>query len=94
MEKRIVIPPNPIGKHELVLYKFDACPYCQRVFKALEKHKVVVTLRDTVIDVQARNDLIQLTGRTQVPCLVIDGRPLFESLEIVEWLRAYAGQFY
>ena len=28
------------------------------------------------------------TGRTTVPCLYIDGRPMFESHDIMDWLKA------
>lgn len=29
----------------------------------------------------------KIGGKTQVPCLVIDGKPLYESLDIIEWLK-------
>jgi len=81
--------PAPGGDRELVLYKFDACPYCLRVMRALKKLDVAVTLRDTMREPDARDALISATGRTQVPCLFIDGEPLFESADIVAWLEAH-----
>ena len=33
-------------------------------------------------------ELIRVGGKQQVPCLFIDGKPMYESLDIVEWLRA------
>jgi glutathione S-transferase len=41
-------------------------------------------------DRQHRSDLQAHTGRTTVPCLVIDDAHLFESADIVAWLEAYA----
>jgi glutathione S-transferase len=38
-------------------------------------------------DAKAAETLRQLTGKTQVPCLVIDGQPLLESDDIVQWLE-------
>ena len=35
-----------------------------------------------------RERLIRDGGKLQVPCLFIDGKPLYESDDIVAWLRA------
>ena len=82
--------PEPDQPRELVLYKFDACPYCRRVQTHLAHLGIPVDLRDTRMDPNARAALRQQTGRTQVPCLFIDGQPLFESEDINAWLDAYA----
>ena len=79
--------PRKGADHELVLYKFDACPYCFRVMRAIDKLGVQVEYRDTRADPRWRADLIQKTGMTQVPCLFIDGKPMFESADIVSWLQ-------
>jgi glutaredoxin len=73
-----------------VLYKFDTCPYCVRVFRALDGLGVAVAMEDVRTDPAARRALQQATGRTTVPCLFVDGQPLFESSDIVSWLEAYA----
>jgi hypothetical protein len=49
-----------------------------------------IRLRDTRTDPVARGELAAATGRTQVPCLFIDGEPLFESADIDAWLEGYA----
>jgi glutaredoxin len=49
-------------------------------------------MRDTRLQPEHRQALIARTGRTQVPCLFIDGEPMFESEDIVEWLEAYAAR--
>ena len=38
---------------------------------------------------EAREALFRATGRTQVPCLFVDGVPLLESLDIIDWLTRY-----
>jgi len=71
----------------LVLYKIDACPYCKVVLRVVANLNLDITFRDTKEDSNWRRDLKRRTGRTQVPCLFIDGQPMFESKEIVSWLK-------
>ena len=82
----------PTGSESLVLYKFDACPFCQRVQRQLEPLGLTqdIELRDTRQDPKARALLQEETGRTQVPCLFINGKPLFESSDISDYLKAYS----
>jgi len=82
--------PSPDQDRELLLYKFDACPYCRRVLSQISRLGVTVPTRDTARDSGARDELRERTGRTQVPCLFVDGEPLFESSDINVWLAAYA----
>ncbi len=81
---------NPSGPHTLVLYKFDSCPYCRIVQRALDQLALNVEMRDTRTHPDHRRALYERTGRTQVPCLFIDGEPMFESADIVDWLQDYA----
>ena len=75
----------------LALYKFDACPYCRRVFTAIDACDVQIEYRDVRRDSAWRVELMRRTGRSQVPCLLIDDEPLFESADIVDFLhRHYA----
>lgn len=36
-----------------------------------------------------REELIRVGGKQQVPCLFIDGKPMYESGDIVMWLQGY-----
>ncbi|MEQ1507304.1 MAG: glutaredoxin [Myxococcota bacterium] len=82
--------PAPDRERALVLYKYDSCPYCVRVLRSIRELGLTVELRDTRTDPAAFRSLLDATGRTQVPCLFVDGEPLFESLDIIAWLEAYA----
>jgi len=83
-------PPPPDRDRELILYQSDYCPFCRRVTWALEDMAdIEIEVRDTMVP-EHRRALLELTGRTQIPCLVIDGQPMLESRDIVEWLEAYA----
>lgn len=87
---RGVAPPS--GTEALVLYKFDSCPYCQRVMQQIAPLGLTesIEMQDTRQDPKARTLLQESTGRTQVPCLFIDGKPLFESSDIADYLQAYS----
>ena len=76
---------------DLELYKFDSCPYCQRVFMALDRLGVAVRMADTRRDQEAARRLVRMGGKQQVPCLFIDGEPLYESGDIIAWLEDQFG---
>ena len=71
---------------ELTLYYSPSCPYCHRVTDFMEKEKMKMSMKD-VHEEGNRDELIKVGGKGQVPCLVIDGKPLYESLDIIEWLK-------
>lgn len=73
---------------QLVLYKYDACPYCQKVMREIARLGITtLTMRDTMQDPTARQELLAKGGKTQVPCLVINGRALYESDAIIAYLK-------
>jgi glutaredoxin len=72
---------------QLTLYHFLGCPYCQRVRDFLNKEGINVPMKDIHETPAYRNDLIEIGGKPQVPCLVIDGKPLYDSLDIIEWFK-------
>ena len=47
---------------ELLLYKKDACPFCQKVMRYLDAHGIVVPTRDTATDPDARAELVRVGG--------------------------------
>ena len=76
---------------ELTLYYFPSCPYCRLVLDCLGRLDLEIPMRDIRSEAGARDDLLEIGGKGQVPCLVIDGKPLYESGDIVRWLEANAG---
>lgn len=75
----------------MILYHFDSCPYCAKVRNVVNELDVVLELRDTRENNDFRDELISLTGKTQVPCLVIDGEPMHESDDIIDYLNENFG---
>lgn len=75
---------------KLELFKFDTCPYCKKVFRAIEESgRTDIEMHDIHQSEEARQRLIRIGGKQQVPCLFIDGQPMYESDDIVEWLAAH-----
>jgi len=76
---------------DLSLYKFDGCPYCQRVRQAMARLGLDIELRDIHAEPRYRQELVAATGRGTVPCLRIEEggklRWLHESLDIIAFLE-------
>ena len=71
----------------LTLYHFQGCPYCGRVRDFLSKENISVPMKDTHANPSFRDELVKIGGKDQVPCLVIDGKALYESADIIEWFK-------
>lgn len=75
---------------DLKLYKFDSCPYCQKVYREIEAQgRTDIEYRDILENEQYYHELMNVAGVDQVPCLFIDGKPLYESDDIVKWLKEH-----
>ena len=72
---------------QLTLYHFVGCPYCQRVSDFLRQANITVAMKDIRQTPAFREELIKIGGKGQVPCLVINGTALYESLDIIEWFK-------
>ncbi len=76
---------------KLDLYKFDTCPYCQRVMDYIKRSgRTDITMHDIHKSEEDRAYLIANGGKSQVPCLFIDGKAMYESADIIAWLDAHA----
>ena len=72
----------------LELYKKETCPYCQKVMSYISTSgRTDIIFRDIIKDREAAETLLQIGGKKQVPCLFIDGKPLYESNDIISWLE-------
>jgi glutaredoxin len=53
----------------------------------MAQNKISIPLKDIHEDSASMKELKRIGGKTQVPCLVIDGKALYESENIVEWFK-------
>ena len=72
---------------ELKLYYRDGCPYCKKVVKFLEKNPSLKVEMMNVADEKNCKDLVGIGGMDQVPMMTIDGKPMYESGDIVKFLK-------
>ena len=76
-----------VTAQDLVLYQYPQCPFCAMVLSCIDELGVQIELKNTRTDSEARKELLDATGKTQVPCLFIQGKPMFESADIIDYLE-------
>lgn len=74
----------------LELYIMPGCPFCRKVLSYMERRGIDIPLRDITASPNDRSTLQNVGGKVQVPCLFIDGKPLYESDDIIAYLEAHA----
>lgn len=72
--------------HDLVLYFKPTCPFCNKVISFMQEKRIEIPVKNVAGSDAVRQELIKTGGKGQVPCLVIDGKALYESDEIIRWL--------
>lgn len=73
------------------LFYKPTCPFCKKVLNYMDEQGIDLPLRDVSTDTDARDELLSVGGKTQVPCLFIDGEPLYESGDIIDYLSKTFG---
>lgn len=71
---------------KLVLYYSPTCPYSQKVLNYLKAINKTVPMKNVYASPHVKEELRTLGGKMQVPCLIINGKPLYESDQIIQWL--------
>ena len=73
---------------KLELFVGTTCPYCHLVQKEIGRQgRTDVRICNIDLSTENQKRLVEVGGKRQVPCLFIDGSPLYESQDIVKWLR-------
>ena len=77
----------------IILYRLQACPYCERVVRVLDDLGLDYHSRFVEPMHAERNVVKRLTGKRTVPAIVDDqtGVTMSESANIVDYLRAAYG---
>lgn len=71
---------------DLVLFYSPYCPHSRQVLDYIKQtHRDDIILKN-VYEGNNKEELRKTGGKMQVPCLVIDGKPLYHNEVITEWL--------
>lgn len=62
-------------------------PFCKKVMYYLKRNNLSVEIMDINKDPKNKEDLERIGGKVQVPMLLIDGKPLYESDDIIDWFK-------
>jgi len=77
---------------EMMLYQFQACPFCVKVRRAMRRMSIPVELRDAKKDSRYAKELVAGGGKLQVPCLRVreatGDRWIYESTDIIQYLES------
>jgi glutaredoxin 3 len=71
----------------LTLYSGTHCPYCKKVTQYMAEAKINIPIKKIDEDPAYAAELIKMGGKRQIPCLMIDGNALYESNDIIQWLK-------
>ena len=74
--------------NDYILYVGTVCPYCAKVENFMQEEGIKVETVNINQDREAMMKLVEEGGKRQVPCLYHDGEYLYESDDIIEFLRA------
>ncbi len=77
---------------KIILYHKPNCPYCKKVISYLEKIHKTIPMVDLQKHPEKKSDLIRIGGKMQVPCLIIQGKAMYESEQILKWIKEHANE--
>lgn len=74
---------------ELRLFIKNTCPYCKKVMRFIDNNNIEgVEYVNIEEDPKNYDELVEVGGQGMVPCLFIDGKPMYESSDIIEYLKS------
>lgn len=76
-----------MSDYKLELYYFNECPFCQMVLQPLKQMNIKFDHKNINENRDNAEKLFKDTGRYTVPCLYINGEPMHESRDIINWLQ-------
>ena len=74
---------------KIVLYYTDRCPYSQKILEYLNKTHKTVSMKNVGSNPEYKEELLKVGGKLQVPCLIVDGKAIYDSDAIIQWLSKH-----
>ncbi len=80
----------------LELYHKETCPFSAKVRDYIAEHglKSKIAYHDVSQEPESLEALMDMNDDEQVPCLVVDGKPMLESDDIIRWLESNEKQLH
>jgi len=72
--------------YDVMLYYSPRCPYSKKVLSYLKQTGITIPMKNVNGDAAAKEELLKNGGYMIVPCLFVDGTPIYDSSKIIEWL--------
>ncbi len=70
------------------LYIGTYCPFCKKVERFIDENNIEgVEYVNIDTDKAEREHLIEVGGKKQVPCLLIGDKAMYESMDIINYLK-------
>ena len=79
---------------KLMLYYSGHCVYSKKVLNYLDQSHRKIPMKDVERNAGAKDELKKWGGTMVVPCLIVDGAPVYDANTIIQWLKDHpdAGQ--
>lgn len=71
----------------LNLYYLETCPFCRKVLYFMQENDITLGMKNASQDPELRAELSSKGGKAQFPALEIDGKIMYESDDIISWLK-------
>ena len=75
----------------MLLHQFQSCPFCKKVRSKLEELDLDYETREVPRDKSKRTTIKELSGQIKVPVLEDDGKVIYDSSDIVDYLEENYG---
>ncbi len=77
------------NSYQVTLYYSPQCPYSQKVLSYLKDSGMKIPMKNVRLDRTARQELEQQGGHLIVPCLIVNGNPIYNANDIIDWLKTH-----
>lgn len=84
-----VLPAAKMQAYQVSLYYSPKCPYSQKVLAYLMQAGIQISLRNVLQDPSAKSELQAYGGYLIVPCLVVNGKAIYDANDIIGWLSSH-----
>ena len=74
---------------KLMLYYSGHCVYSKKVLNYLHQTHRKIPMKDVYEDPDGKSELKKWGGKMIVPCLIVDGKPIYDSNAIIAWLKEH-----